>query len=151
VNSRRICGRAALVLCTAAIAAPAAQATFSDHGAGGTGGGAGAAPPRESAEHGRGGLVAQQDTRSVAQATLGDYGTGGGAGAAPPRESAEHGRGMAQQDRSPVVIDRRPIVLESGGFDWADAGIGAAGAAGLVLVGGGAVLLARRGRRARLA
>jgi hypothetical protein len=110
--SRRILGRAALVLCTAAIAAPAAQATFRDYGAGGT---------------------------------------GGGAGAAPPREPAEHGRGVAQQDTGPVVIDRRPIVLESGGFDWADAGIGAAGAAGLVLVGSGAVLLARRGRREQIA
>lgn len=109
MNSRRIRG-VALVLCTAAIAAPAAQATFNDHGAGAT----------------------------------------GGAGAAPPRDPAEHGRGVAQQDTSPVVIDRRPIVLESGGFDWAEAGIGAAGAAGLVLVGGGAVLLARRGRRTRL-
>jgi hypothetical protein len=111
MNSRRILGRAALVLCTAAMAAPAAQAT------------------------------------------LREYGTGGGAGAATPREPAEHGRGgpVARQDTSPVVIDRRPIVLESGGFDWADAGIGAAGAAGLVLVGGGAVLLARRGRRTRLA
>ena len=114
MNSRRIRGVAALVLCTAAIAAPSAQATFRDYGAGGTGGGAGAAPPREPTEHGRGGPVAQQDT-------------------------------------SPVVIDRRPIVLESGGFDWADAGIGAAGAAGLVLVGGGAVLLARHGRRGQIA
>ena len=112
MSSRRILGRAALVLCTAAIAAPAAQATFSDYGAGGT---------------------------------------GGGAGAAPPRGPAEHGRGVAQQDTSPVVIDRRPIVLESVGFDWADAGIGAAGVAGLVLVGGGAVLLARRGRREQIA
>jgi hypothetical protein len=105
MNSRRILGRAALVFCTAAMAAPAAQATLHDYGA----------------------------------------------GAATPREPAEHGRGVAQQDTSPVVIDRRPIVLESGSFDWADAGLGAAGAAGLVLVGGGAVLLARRGRRTRLA
>ena len=151
MNGRRILGRAALALCTAAIAAPAAQATFSDDG---TGGGAGAAPPREPYEHGRGRPVAQQDTRAVAEATLSDYdagGTGGGAGAAPPREPYEHGRGAAQQATRPVVIDRRPIVLESGGFDWADAGIGAAGAAGLVLVGGGAVLLARRGQGTRVA
>ena len=114
MNSRRILGRAALVLCTAAIAAPAAQATVPDYGAVGTGGGAGAAPPREPAEHGMGGRVAQQGT-------------------------------------SPVVIDRRPIVLESAGFDWADAGIGAAGAAGLVLLGGGTMLLARRCQRTQVA
>ena len=126
------------------MAAPAAQATLHDYGAG-------AATPREPAEHGRGGPVAQQDTRPVAQATFRYYGTGGSAGAATPREPAEHGRGAAPQDTSPVVIDRRPIVLKSGGFDWADAGLGAAGAAGLVFVGGGAVLLGRRGRRTRLA
>jgi hypothetical protein len=51
-------------------------------------------------------------------------------------------------DTSPIVIDRRPIVVESGGFDWADAGIGAATAAGAVLIAGGAALLARRGQRA---
>jgi len=70
MNSRRILGRAALVLCTAAIAAPAAQATFSDYCAGGTGGGAGAAPPRSllPAEHGIGGRVAQQDARQAAKA-----------------------------------------------------------------------------------
>ena len=55
---------------------------------------------------------------------------------------------IPQSDIRPIVIDRRPIVIESGGFDWADAGIGAATAAGFVLVGGGAALLARRGHRA---
>jgi hypothetical protein len=69
----------------------------------------------------------------AAQATFRDYGP------------------VAQQDGTPVVIDRRPIVIESGAFDWADAGIGAAAAAGLVLIGGGAELLARRGRRGQIA
>jgi hypothetical protein len=91
MSSKRIIGRAALVLCWAAIAAPAAQATFPDYGP------------------------------------------------------------VPQPDRRPIVIDRRPIVIESGGFDWADAGIGAATAAGVVLFSGGAVLLVRRGQRARVA
>ena len=148
MNGRRILGRAVLVLCTAAIAAPAAQATF--YSAGGTNGGRCAAPGDECGRGG--GPVAQQDRRPVPQATVRHYSaTGGGAGAAPPREPAEHGRGVAQQATSPVVIDRRPIVLESVGFDWADAGIGAAGAAGLVLIGGGAVLLTRHGRREQIA
>jgi hypothetical protein len=58
---------------------------------------------------------------------------------------------VVPQPNRPVVIDRRPIVLESGGFDWADGGIGVAGAVGLALVGGGALLLARRGRRGHIA
>lgn len=46
---------------------------------------------------------------------------------------------VPQTDQRPIVIDRRPIVVESGRFDWAEAGIGAASAAGFMLVGGGAV------------
>jgi hypothetical protein len=57
---------------------------------------------------------------------------------------------IPQPNKRPIVIDRRPIVIESSGLDWADAGIGAATAAGLMLVGGGTVLLVRRGQRAQL-
>jgi hypothetical protein len=133
-----------LVLCTAAIAAPAAQATFQDSGAGPT-----ATSDDKAYEHGRG---------------------RGGTSPWKPAETISYPRGdrprtnltgtewatyseseLVTQPKRPVVIDRRPIVLESGGFDWADAGIGAAGAAGLALVGGGAVLLARRGRRGEIA
>jgi hypothetical protein len=109
MNSRRIRG-AALVLCTAAIAAPAAQATTR---------------PPEGAPR-----------------------VGGQGAAVTPRL---RGYGPVPQPNRPIVVDRRPIVLESGGFEWADAGIGAAGAAGLALVGVGAVLLARRGRKGHIA
>ena len=71
MNGRRILGRAALALCTAAIAAPAAQAAFSDSGGGGGG------RAELLAEHGRGGRVAHQDTRQAAKAGFRDYSAGG--------------------------------------------------------------------------
>lgn len=44
------------------------------------------------------------------------------------------------------------VLADSKGFDWSDAGIGAGGALGLMLLlGGGALLAARHGRRGRLA
>ncbi len=51
------------------------------------------------------------------------------------------GPGAAPQD-SPLQIVIRP-----GGFDWTDAGIGAVFALGLVLLAGGAALVARRHRQ----
>jgi hypothetical protein len=41
----------------------------------------------------------------------------------------------------------RVVEIRSGGFDWADAGLGAAGMLSLLGVGAGAVLVTRRGRR----
>ena len=37
----------------------------------------------------------------------------------------------------------RPIVMESAGFDWPDAGVGFAAAAGLGLLGAGSVVALR--------
>lgn len=142
MNSRRIRG-VALVLCTAAIAAPAAQATCRglpcDR------------PPQDGLghkyEHGRGGASSRQPLPMFSY-PRGDR----------PRTNltgtdwATYTKGdVVPQPSRAVVIDRRPIVLESGGFDRADAGIGAAGAAGLLLVGCGPLLLARRGRRGHIA
>jgi hypothetical protein len=45
----------------------------------------------------------------------------------------------------------RVVSDDSSGFDWADAGIGAGSALGLMLLGGGALLAARHNRRGRLA
>jgi hypothetical protein len=45
-----------------------------------------------------------------------------------------------------------PVVASSNGFDWGDAGIGAAGGVVLLLAcGGAAVVFVRRSRRAKLA
>ena len=154
MRSRRIRG-VALVLCTAAIAAPVAQATTRPPegaprvGGGGNGGAVsswlrGIRPaPRTPAIAAP---VAQATTRPPEGAPR--VGGGGNGGAV---STWLRGLRPPPQPNRPVLVDRRPIVLESGGFDWADAGIGAAGAAGLVLVGGGAVLLARRGRREQIA
>jgi hypothetical protein len=43
------------------------------------------------------------------------------------------------------------VPADTSGFDWNDAGIGAGGALGLMLLGGGALLAARHSRRGRLA
>ena len=40
---------------------------------------------------------------------------------------------------------------DASGFDWGDAGIGAGGALGLMLLGGGALVVSRSSRRRRLA
>jgi hypothetical protein len=40
----------------------------------------------------------------------------------------------------------RIVEVRAGGFDWADAGLGAAGMLSLLGVGAGAVLVTRRGR-----
>jgi hypothetical protein len=40
----------------------------------------------------------------------------------------------------------RVVEIRAGGFDWADAGLGAAGMLSLLGVGAGAVLVTRRGR-----
>lgn len=44
-----------------------------------------------------------------------------------------------------------PIVIRPGGFDWGDAGIGAAIATGALMLAGGLSLVARRHRRASVA
>jgi hypothetical protein len=53
-------------------------------------------------------------------------------------------KGVAQRalrHAAPVVV-----TIRDGGFDWTDAGIGAAGAVALGLLGAGGVLLVRDGR-----
>jgi hypothetical protein len=46
----------------------------------------------------------------------------------------------------PQVVTRT-VTVESGGFDWGDAGIGAAGMLSVLAVGAGAVVVVRRGQR----
>jgi hypothetical protein len=48
----------------------------------------------------------------------------------------------AERPAEPIVVQAEPIVHEAEAFDWADAGIGAAGALAIVTVSGG--LVARR-------
>lgn len=45
------------------------------------------------------------------------------------------------------VPQTRAIELPSSGFDWGDAGLGAAGMLSLLGLGGGAVVISRRSRR----
>ena len=61
----------------------------------------------------------------------------------PDTRDAAAGRGM---DTAPVV-EFVEVPRTVGGFDWADAGLGAAAAIGLVLIGAGCVLTAARIRR----
>jgi hypothetical protein len=47
-----------------------------------------------------------------------------------------------------VRVTPSVTIVEPGAFDWADAGVGAAGAFGLVLLASGALILATQRRRA---
>jgi len=74
-----------------------------------------------------------------------------GAGAAPEQLSVRPDD--RAQPRGPGAAgDARPLVVveQPGGFDWADAGIGAAAAFGLVLLASGLALVALRHRKASL-
>src|SRR5919197_4276464 len=65
------------------------------------------------------------------------------AGAIPmdgPMRAPDHSK-----DASSVVT--RTVKVESSGFDWADAGLGAAGTLALLTLGAGAVVVVRRGQR----
>jgi hypothetical protein len=49
----------------------------------------------------------------------------------------------------PIPIAPRVTIVEPSPFDWGDAGIGAAGAFGLMLLAGGVVIVSRHGDRVR--
>jgi hypothetical protein len=54
----------------------------------------------------------------------------------------------AQSSVSPVVPTSRTVEVDSTGFDWGDAAIGAAATVSLLTLGAGTVLVTRRSRRA---
>jgi hypothetical protein len=72
------------------------------------------------------------------------------AGAAVAAPSA--GAHVADLHAPPAAVSHAPrattrvVEIRSGGFDWADAGLGAAGMLSLLGVGAGAVLVTRRAR-----
>jgi hypothetical protein len=64
----------------------------------------------------------------------------------PDARDAAQGRGAWSAPQIVVVKVSRPRVSGSAGFDWADAGIGAGAAFGLVLLGvGGTLVVTHRG------
>ena len=65
----------------------------------------------------------------------------------PDAQDAAEGRGAWTAPRVMVVRISRPQVSNSGGFDWTDAGIGAGGALGLMLLAVGGTLVLAHGRR----
>ena len=70
----------------------------------------------------------------------------------PDVRGTARGRGAASAPQILVMRVSRPKGSGSGGFDWADAGIGAGGLLGLVLLGvGAALVVAHRGRAGELA
>ena len=116
----KIIRRLALGLAVAAIAAPAAQADpwYDDSGIAGN-------------------AAVRPDDRAVRVSPVSAPETA----VRPDDRPGLRGPGAAPQD-SPLQIVIRP-----GGFDWTDAGIGAVFALGLVLLAGGAALVARRHRQ----
>jgi hypothetical protein len=74
--------------------------------------------------------------------------------AQPPGATAEPAAGSSGQVGGVQVapVPSNPVVGIGGGFDWGDAGIGAAIAfAGMLLLGSALLVLGRRGQRDRLA
>jgi hypothetical protein len=68
----------------------------------------------------------------------------------PDVRDAAQERGTASTPQIVVMKVSRPQVSGSGGFDWADAGIGAGAVFGLVLLGvGAALVVAHRGPGAK--
>lgn len=62
--------------------------------------------------------------------------------------------GLRWQAMARTYQQQRPSVVmasPSTGFDWGDAGIGAAGGLGIAVCGAGLILVARRSRRTKLA
>ena len=66
----------------------------------------------------------------------------------PDAQDAAEGRGAWNAPQVTVLKISRPRVSSPSGFDWTDAGIGAAGALGLVLLAIGGTLVVAHGRRA---
>jgi hypothetical protein len=66
----------------------------------------------------------------------------------PDAQDAAEGRGAWNTPQVTVLKISRPQVSSSSGFDWTDAGIGAGGALGLVLLAVGGTLVVAHGRRA---
>ena len=119
MHPRRITRSAALGLTLAAFAAPVAGAAPADLRS------PDARDAARTAEAATGGP--RQDLRS------------------PDARDLAAGRGTFSAPEVMVVKVSEPSSPPSGGLDWADAGIGAGGMLGLVLVGaGGALLIARR-------
>lgn len=77
-----------------------------------------------------------------------------GPAAARPMVDGPGGRIITSADEFPAQPQApRPTVVPapSGGFDWGDAGVGAAGTLSLLLFAGGSLLVVRQTRRTGLA
>jgi hypothetical protein len=70
------------------------------------------------------------------------------AGAAPIESMLPSHPESSGQAAGTVEAPRTVTVSSPSGFDWADAGIGAAGALSLLALGGGSILVTRRSPRA---
>ena len=68
------------------------------------------------------------------------------------RDQVFNDPGSQQESATTVVTPARIVTVETeGGFDWTDAGIGAAGSFALAMMGAGVAVAARRPGRSRLA
>jgi hypothetical protein len=60
----------------------------------------------------------------------------------------DDGEGTANKGGTPTVVTRT-VETHSSGFDWGDAGLGAAGVLSLLGLGAGAVVVSRRSRNSQ--
>ena len=151
MNRRRLTRSAALGLALAALAAPAAGAQQDHRIPGMSGAAEGYAPPPPSS------IAASaesdyQDLRSPDARDAAHLATGSTQDLrSPDARDAADGRGSFNSPEVTVVKipDPSPATSSGSGLDWGDAGIGAGGVLGLILIGLGGTLavLARRQRQ----
>ena len=71
-----------------------------------------------------------------------------GSVAAPAARAADQDLGPEQAGRpGSGRVTPRVTIVEPSAFDWGDAGVGAAGALGLILLAGGVVIVSRHSHR----
>ena len=99
----------------------------------GAGTAVGSTRPDDRATHGQGAIILEQRNDAVR-----------------PDDRATHGHGaivfeqVTQADQIPVIGASGSVSASSDGFDWLDAGIGAAAGIGLGLIVAGSVVVRRR-------
>ncbi len=115
----------------------------------------GSTRPDDRATHGQGAIVLEQRTDVVRPDDRARHGQGAivlerRSDAVRPDDRATHGQGaiefeqVARADQVPVIAEAGSASARGTGFDWLDAGIGAAAALGLGLIVAGSVVVRRR-------
>ena len=115
----------------------------------------GSTRPDDRATHGQGAIVLEQHTDVVRPDDRATHGLGAIVleqrnDVVRPDDRATHGQGaiefeqVTRADQVPVIAANGSVSARADGFDWLDAGIGAAAALGLGLIVAGSLVVRRR-------